>query len=167
MIAGPPFATRYGARYGACECPPPATVAGSRNGEQRAPSEPTPPHLNTPGNQMLSFWPGFPQKSTWLWLCFCELRSRNPRPLIVQISASITCPFCGQTFELVIDTSIASQADQLKFSSRPSRAKSCRWKSRAVDGANRALGGAVAAGARISLCSLPPFAAKVRRNVTV
>jgi transcription elongation factor Elf1 len=27
----------------------------------------------------------------------------------VQISASINCPFCGQTFELVIDTSIASQ----------------------------------------------------------
>ncbi len=27
----------------------------------------------------------------------------------MECSASIQCPFCGQTFELVIDTSIASQ----------------------------------------------------------
>jgi len=58
---------------------------------------------------MLSFWPGFPQKSTWLWLFEREFRRGSLQPLIVQISASINCPFCGQTFELVIDTSIASQ----------------------------------------------------------
>jgi len=27
----------------------------------------------------------------------------------VQISESIQCPFCGQSFELVVDTSVASQ----------------------------------------------------------
>jgi len=27
----------------------------------------------------------------------------------MQVSESIQCPFCGQTFELVIDTSVASQ----------------------------------------------------------
>jgi hypothetical protein len=29
---------------------------------------------------------------------------------VMQESAEITCPFCGQTFELVIDTSIAEQS---------------------------------------------------------
>lgn len=27
----------------------------------------------------------------------------------MQISESITCPFCGQTFEIVLDTTVASQ----------------------------------------------------------
>jgi hypothetical protein len=27
----------------------------------------------------------------------------------VQSSESVQCPFCGQTFELVVDTSVASQ----------------------------------------------------------
>ena len=27
----------------------------------------------------------------------------------MQVSESIQCPFCGQSFELVIDTSVASQ----------------------------------------------------------
>ena len=27
----------------------------------------------------------------------------------MQVSESIACPFCGQSFEIVIDTSIASQ----------------------------------------------------------
>ena len=58
---------------------------------------------------MLSFGLGFPQKLTWLWLFDREFRSGSPQSLIVQVSASINCPFCGQTFELVIDTSIASQ----------------------------------------------------------
>jgi hypothetical protein len=58
---------------------------------------------------MLSFGPCFRQKSTWLWLFGCNFQSGSLQPLIVQISASISCPFCGQTFELVIDTGIASQ----------------------------------------------------------
>ncbi len=58
---------------------------------------------------MLSFGLGFPQQSNLLWHFGCELRSGSLQLLIVQISASINCPFCGQTFELVIDTSIASQ----------------------------------------------------------
>ena len=58
---------------------------------------------------MLSFGPRFRQKFSWLLVFGCELRSGSPQLLIVQISASINCPFCGQTFELVIDTSIASQ----------------------------------------------------------
>ena len=28
---------------------------------------------------------------------------------LMQVTESIQCPFCGQTFELVIDTSVASQ----------------------------------------------------------
>ena len=31
------------------------------------------------------------------------------RVWVMQVSESIQCPFCGQTFELVIDTSVASQ----------------------------------------------------------
>ncbi len=58
---------------------------------------------------MLSFRLGFPLKLNLLWYGCCELRSGSPPLLIVQVSASINCPFCGQTFELVIDTSIASQ----------------------------------------------------------
>jgi len=33
----------------------------------------------------------------------------NRQPFPMQVSESITCPFCGQRFELVIDTSVASQ----------------------------------------------------------
>ena len=58
---------------------------------------------------MLSFGPRFRQKFNWLWHFGFEFRSGSLQPVIVQISASISCPFCGQTFELVIDTSIASQ----------------------------------------------------------
>jgi len=58
---------------------------------------------------MLSFGPGFPQQFNLLWHFGCELRSGSLQLLIVQISSSISCPFCGQTFDLVIDTSIASQ----------------------------------------------------------
>lgn len=39
----------------------------------------------------------------------CEL----PRPAVkcraMQVSESVSCPFCGQSFDLVIDTSIESQ----------------------------------------------------------
>ena len=30
-------------------------------------------------------------------------------PSLMQVSENIQCPFCGQSFELVIDTSVASQ----------------------------------------------------------
>jgi len=58
---------------------------------------------------MLSFAFDFRQHFSSLSPFDRELRSGSPQPLIVEISASINCPFCGQTFELVIDTSIASQ----------------------------------------------------------
>jgi hypothetical protein len=38
-----------------------------------------------------------------------ELQAAVTGHICVQISESIQCPFCGERFELMIDTSIASQ----------------------------------------------------------
>ena len=40
---------------------------------------------------------------------FCGFLGRNALLCIVQVSEPIQCPFCGQSFDLAIDTSIASQ----------------------------------------------------------
>jgi Cysteine-rich CPXCG len=52
--------------------------------------------------------------TTWALYCNCL---RNPLPTesnlayryIVEVTESIQCPFCGQRFEIVLDTSIATQ----------------------------------------------------------
>lgn len=37
------------------------------------------------------------------------LRERGGVHCLVEVSATIQCPFCGQAFEIALDTSVASQ----------------------------------------------------------